>query len=83
MLAAVATDAQKYYGAYWYAANVVPNPFADWKPHPPPWQMTATSIPSPGTGSRAKTSSAGSTPRCMAASPDDLGGRGASAGAPA
>ena len=38
-LAAVPTDAQKYYGGYWYAANVVPNPFADWKPHPPPWQI--------------------------------------------
>jgi ribose transport system substrate-binding protein len=38
-LAAVPTDAQKYYGGYWYAGNVVANPFSDWKPHPPPWQI--------------------------------------------
>jgi ribose transport system substrate-binding protein len=38
-LAAVPTDAQKYYGGYWYAGNVVADPFAEWKPHPPPWQI--------------------------------------------
>ena len=35
-LSAVPADAQKYYGGYWYAGNVVADPFADWKPHPPP-----------------------------------------------
>jgi ABC-type sugar transport system substrate-binding protein len=35
----VPADAQKYYGGYWYAGNVVADPFADWKPHPPPWQI--------------------------------------------
>ena len=38
-LSAVPADAQKYYGGYWYAGNVVADPFADWKPHPPPWQI--------------------------------------------
>src|SRR6478609_5423672 len=38
-LSAVPADAQKYYGGYWYAGNVVADPFADWKPHAPPWQI--------------------------------------------
>ncbi|MDQ0393612.1 substrate-binding domain-containing protein [Labrys monachus] len=38
-LSAVPKDAQKYYGGYWYASDIIANPFSDWKPHPPPWQI--------------------------------------------
>lgn len=38
-LAAVPEDARQYYGGYWYATEIVANPFADWQPHPPPWQI--------------------------------------------
>ena len=39
-LAAVPEAARQYYGGYWYATDIVPNPFANWKgPHAPPWQI--------------------------------------------
>ncbi|RVB27599.1 hypothetical protein EN904_27095 [Mesorhizobium sp. M7A.F.Ca.CA.001.07.2.1] len=38
-LAAVPKEAQKYYGGYWYATNTVADPFANWKPHAPPWKI--------------------------------------------
>ena len=41
-LSAVPADAQKYYGGYWYAGNVVADPFADWKPHPRPGRSATT-----------------------------------------
>lgn len=38
-LAPVPKDAQQYYGGYWYSTDIVAGPFADWKPHAPPWQI--------------------------------------------
>lgn len=38
-LEAVPEGARQYYGGYWYATDLVANPFADWKPNPPPWKI--------------------------------------------
>lgn len=38
-LEAVPEGARQYYGGYWYATELVADPFKDWKPHPPPWQI--------------------------------------------
>lgn len=38
-LEAVPKDAQQYYGGYWYATDLVANPFDNWKPNPPPWKI--------------------------------------------
>ena len=38
-LEAVPPDARKYYGGYWYATELVADPFANFKPHPAPWQI--------------------------------------------
>ncbi|WP_307437570.1 substrate-binding domain-containing protein [Labrys monachus] len=38
-LAAVPKDAVQYYDGYWYSADIVSDPLANWKPHAPPWQI--------------------------------------------
>jgi len=38
-LAPVPPDARQYYGGYWYVGDIVADPFANWTPHSPPWQV--------------------------------------------
>jgi ribose transport system substrate-binding protein len=38
-IATVPAQARQYYDHYWYNAPVSPNPYANWTPPPPPWQV--------------------------------------------
>lgn len=38
-LAPVPKDVRQYYSGYWYMSDLIADPFANWKPHSPPWQI--------------------------------------------